>query len=286
MRIFDCFTFFNELDLLEIRLNELSHVVDTFVLVEAAATFTCKQKPLHFLENQHRFSEFAHKIRHIVVPNFPERLQPGMPCERFQRDQISQGLVDALPEDLIMVSDVDAIPSASSITAVMDRRDYADAVIFYEMPVYHFKLNWRTTRRKRRFETRIIEKRNFRGGQHMHDFRALVSRSIPEPLEALAWRLRVLAKYRRTLQRVIIDDEGWHFSFMFDNAGIREKIRAYSHFERDTGDNISDQSLNSKRLEHRSMHGDPIFFEGTEILPAYVRSHLHRFKHILELKQS
>jgi beta-1,4-mannosyl-glycoprotein beta-1,4-N-acetylglucosaminyltransferase len=283
MKIFDCFTFCNELDILEIRLHELTQVVDHFVLVEAPATFTRRPKKLHFLENKDRFSAFAHKIIHVTVPGFPRDLQPGMPCERFQRDQIGQGLVDAMPEDLVLISDVDAIPSASSIEAIVKGRDYAGAVIFYEMPVYNFKLNWRTRRSKRRFETRVIEKRNFPGAQRMHDFRALVSRSIPEPLEAVAWKLRVLAKYRKPLRRVIINDEGWHFSFMSNNAGIRDKIRAYSHFDREVGDNMSDNSLESRRNERQSMHGNPVVVEGTENLPAYVRGNLQRFGHILEL---
>ena len=122
MRVFDCFTFCNELDLLEIRLHELSSVVDYFVLVEASSTFTRKPKPLHFSENLERFSEFLPKMRHIEIADFPHDLEPGMPCERFQRNQIGLGLVDTLPDDLIMVSDVDEIPSASSIASILERR--------------------------------------------------------------------------------------------------------------------------------------------------------------------
>ena len=57
--IYDCFTFFNELDLLEIRLNVLRDVVDRFVLVEAGETHTGKRKPLYFRENAARFAAFA-----------------------------------------------------------------------------------------------------------------------------------------------------------------------------------------------------------------------------------
>ena len=46
MKVIDCFPFFNELDLLEIRLNELKDVVDVFVLTEAPFTFTGREKPL------------------------------------------------------------------------------------------------------------------------------------------------------------------------------------------------------------------------------------------------
>ena len=56
--IYDCFTFFNEFDLLEIRLNELDSVVDKFVLVEATKTFSGLDKPLYFNENKNKFNKF------------------------------------------------------------------------------------------------------------------------------------------------------------------------------------------------------------------------------------
>ena len=63
-RIYDCFIFFNELELLELRLRELQSCVDFFVICEAPVTFRGKQKPLYYLENQSRFLEFKEKIIH------------------------------------------------------------------------------------------------------------------------------------------------------------------------------------------------------------------------------
>jgi len=71
MRIFDCFAFFNELDLLEIRLNELDPVVDKFILVESTRTFQKQFKPLYFNENKERFKKFLPKIEHVIVDHFP-----------------------------------------------------------------------------------------------------------------------------------------------------------------------------------------------------------------------
>lgn len=65
--IFDAFSFYNELDLLEIRLHELSDVVDFFVLVEATRTHSGRFKPLYYKMNRHRFSHFNDKIIHIIV---------------------------------------------------------------------------------------------------------------------------------------------------------------------------------------------------------------------------
>ena len=68
--IFDCFTFFNELDLLDARLHELDGAVDVFVLVEARQTFQGAPKPLYFELNQARYAKFLPRIVHIVV-DFP-----------------------------------------------------------------------------------------------------------------------------------------------------------------------------------------------------------------------
>jgi hypothetical protein len=98
--IFDCFTFFNELDILEIRLNEMAPVVDRFVLVEASKTFQGADKPLYFNENKARFAPFLDKIEHVIV-DFPEdpslyrkASSQAWAREYFQRDQIAQGRTD------------------------------------------------------------------------------------------------------------------------------------------------------------------------------------------------
>ena len=70
-KIYDCFLFFNELELLEIRLNVLNDVVDYFVLVESTKTFTNHDKPLHYQENKEKFKDFNDKIS-ASVPLFVE----------------------------------------------------------------------------------------------------------------------------------------------------------------------------------------------------------------------
>ena len=75
MTIFDTFTFYNELDLLELRLNILGDVVDHFVINEANITFTGKPKPLYYQENKERFKKWEHKIIHHVTIDDNETLE-------------------------------------------------------------------------------------------------------------------------------------------------------------------------------------------------------------------
>ena len=117
--IYDCFTFFNELDLLEIRLNVLNDVVDKFVLVEATTTFSGTPKPLYFNENKKRFDKFASKIIHVIINDTP--IQPKTiigeywSWEFFQRNAIVRGLVNCKETDTILISDLDEIPNPNQI---------------------------------------------------------------------------------------------------------------------------------------------------------------------------
>lgn len=105
--IIDCFQFFNELDLLEIRLNSLAPRVDRFVLVESPLTHTGKPKPLYFDDNKDRFRDF--NIVHLVYENASETSAPGRYWNQI--DFLMNGLADADPDDTILLSDVDEIPN-------------------------------------------------------------------------------------------------------------------------------------------------------------------------------
>ena len=115
--IYDCFIFFNELEVLELRLHELAAVVDKFVLVEATRTYTNQPKPLYFLENRSRFNEFEKKIIHIIVEDSPD-VSDAWAVEYFLRNCIARGLTQCRPEDWILVSDVDEIPRATTVQRV------------------------------------------------------------------------------------------------------------------------------------------------------------------------
>lgn len=112
--VYDCFLFYNELDLLELRLNELNGVVDKFVLVEGDTTFTGKPKPYYYAQNKERFKEFSDKIIHVMVKN-PTQFDSPWDVEIIQRNSISDGLGGCKDNDIIMISDVDEIPNVDAI---------------------------------------------------------------------------------------------------------------------------------------------------------------------------
>lgn len=108
IQFIDAFPFYNELDVLEIRLKNLDPYVDRFILVESPETHTGVPKPLYFEENKHRFEKWLPKITHIVAPVCPST---GLwDREKFQRDSIRKGLENISDDTLVMISDADEIP--------------------------------------------------------------------------------------------------------------------------------------------------------------------------------
>ena len=131
MKIYDCFPFYNEFELLELRLKSLYDKVDYFVLVEANKTQTNKSKPYYFHEHMNEFAEFLPKIRNVTVEVDLEYSGTGdWTIENAQRNMISSGIVDAEPDDLIFISDADEIYDPNIISRIYDNEENA-TVTYY-----------------------------------------------------------------------------------------------------------------------------------------------------------
>lgn len=122
MRIYDCFKFFNELELLDLRLMTLDSIVDKFVLVEANLTHTGKPKEFIFEKNKHLFEKYLHKIIHIKVEDLPYSANDIWKAENYQRNCITRGLTDIKFGDKIIISDVDEIPNPDTLLSNLDTK--------------------------------------------------------------------------------------------------------------------------------------------------------------------
>lgn len=210
-KIYDCFTFYNELDLLEARLTLLDSVVDTFVIVEATKTFTGQDKPLFYQDNAARFARWAHKIRHIIVDDMPET---GNPWDRetHQRNAIRHGLTGAHPADVVIISDVDEFPDPATLPRRIEAGGLVTLVqeFYYYSPRYRHTQPWTRARVTTAAMLRTLTPQQIRDVGYTH--------SLGNTAQARFLRC------------------GWHLSYFGDVAAIQRKIAAFSHQEYNTPD--------------------------------------------------
>ena len=245
-KVYDCFPFFNELDILELRLNELDGVVDKFVLVESVETFQGNLKPLYFKENIQRFEKFKDKIIHIV---FPKRVGGNTwKRERIQRNQIMQGLVQCEPDDLILISDVDEIIRASKIPEIMHSIFVENNIaVTLLQPMYRFYMNafdytWESAR--------AISYRN-------------LLRTSPNEL-----------RQNPPFILGVIVDCGWHFTSIGGLQKHRLKTESFSHNERNNEEYKSQAYVDAWVQKCTIVKIDDTF-------PQYLRDNLQYFEQYL-----
>ena len=213
MKIFDCCTFYNEFDILELRLNELWDTVDYFVISEANSTHSGKPKPFLLEENWARFEKYASKIRHLKNTDVPVTNDSWV-IERWQRKCIERGLTDLAPEDIVIVSDCDEIPSSSVISAIKeDENDYDRYVL--GIPLFYFKLNFKMTGVRQR-NIMVTRGRAF---------------TDPQNERSMTFSLGNLPLGYSSDSFCIIDQGGWHFTYFGDTSFTKNKIYSFAHTE-------------------------------------------------------
>ncbi|QHC35019.1 discoidin domain-containing protein [Komagataeibacter xylinus] len=213
-RIYDCFLFFNELDLLEIRLHELYDTVDQFVLCESAYTFTGQKKETIFFNNRERFAPFLDKIKYMCIEEFPDGISTSM-RDFYQRQYLLNGIEDADDDDLIIMSDVDEILRVPAIEKALA----FDGVTHYRMNIYQYFLNmliapdWQAPYAiRKKYIPRL----------------AIACEEKGSSLTFARFHMPRLTR-EGNIPCQTIDDAGWHFTFMGGFDAVKAKLRAYAH---------------------------------------------------------
>ncbi|WP_373999641.1 N-acetylglucosaminyltransferase [Bdellovibrio bacteriovorus] len=264
--IYDCFAFFNEMDLLEIRLNTLNDVVDRFVLVEATRTFQKKDKPLFFEQNKERFKPFLHKIEHVVVDQYPNffskwRVPKTWDYDDHQKEQILKGLKNAKPDDVIIVSDVDEIPRPELV------KQYAHqpGIKVFQQKLYYYYLNC--------FVKKYPEPIPLVNGYMPWYGTVMLNYQDIQTIK----KTRLYRETRQSTKDVtVIPNGGWHFSYLGGAKKVIEKIEAYAHKEHN-----KDTFKDPKKVEEiirkgGSLYGQEIESEFVAVdseFPRYVQTH-------------
>ena len=213
MNIYDCFMYYDEDLLLDIRLNSLEKFVKKFVITEATYAHNGENKKLNFDIN--KFKRFKDKIIYIVVDKQPKNILElkkedtkektgeklilnGMARDYFQRENLAKGLVDAKDEDLILISDLDEIPNLESLNF----KNIKNNIIIFEQKIFYYKLNllydnflWQGTR--------AIKNKNFLSPQWLRNIK---SKKYPR------WRIDTIFSKKKYSDLMFVKNGGWHFT--------------------------------------------------------------------------
>jgi beta-1,4-mannosyl-glycoprotein beta-1,4-N-acetylglucosaminyltransferase len=280
----DCFTFYNELDLLEIRLHELDPVVDRFVLCEATETFTGIPKKLFYAENKQRYAKWAHKIRHVVVEDMPHSPDAWI-NDWHQRNSLVRGVDDLAPDDLVMLSDVDEIPKREVVAKVRAEDLARGRVVTFEETLHHYRLDFRVPPAVETLliGTKLVEKRYFQVPKDVRQTRVMPTKQASWATPALQV-LQSVRKLGAPLPHVLLRDAGWHLTYMGDHAFYVNKIKSFAHQEFNKA-----EWLDPKRFEDGLLKGEFVLGPrhyvmervAIDTLPHLVREHPERFRHLL-----
>jgi beta-1,4-mannosyl-glycoprotein beta-1,4-N-acetylglucosaminyltransferase len=253
-KIYDCFLFFNELELLKIRLEELDDDVDYFVLVESAETFRGHPKPFIFEENKFKFQKYLPKIIHIKVE---ERMPQGIGVwerEAFQRNCIARGLISCQGNDIILISDLDEIPRRTILPLIQEKLDQGAFGLSLEEKIYFFQLNRRT----------------HSGLSWDNDlWFGTVATTYGNFVKHGAESMRIQGR-TQSLEKIV--NAGWHFTYMGNIDGVRAKIQSYSHGDGDIS-TLTEEAYQGFLNSHPAIPVDESF-------PQYIRDNLEYYRSI------
>ena len=261
MAIYDCFQYFNEDHIVDLRLNILDNYVDYFVISESTKTHQGKNKKLNF--DKKNFSKFKNKIIFVTAEynedvNFENHTGGESPIEQHQRNSLINGIKNASSNDLIILSDSDEIPDLTKLPEIKNNKKF----IAFSQKMFMYKLNLQNLNEDAWIGSRMTKKKNIKS---MQDLRNLKFKHYP------FWRIDKLN------QQII--KGGWHFSYMQTPEQILQKIRSFSHGE------YNKKNLNLKSIQEKILKSEDIFGRGTKLkkinldesYPKYITQNKEKF---------
>lgn len=295
MKVFDIFPFFNELDLLEIRLNILDPYVDYFVLSESTKTFSGLDKPLFYKENKERFKQFNHKIIHNVIDQDASQdelrvcgqkyntLVEAQQRDTYQKDSIKElVLKECNKEDVFLWGDLDEIPNPEVIKSIKE--------FFEPNTIFH------------------LAQKNYLGYLNLLEVGGIISGMtkdfFPDEGESKKWLgtkiidYSLLEKYTFTQLRNYIPEEknsrisngGWHWSYVGSEGlsveeRIIKKVECAAHVEYNNTQvrsNISE--VNGGKDPFGRNYASYVTEDIDDSYPEYILNNLEKYDYLIKKK--
>jgi len=239
--LIDAFTYFNEKELVELRLKYLDSVVDYFVVIESNVTFTGKKKEWNFPDIlKNNLKEFSNKIQYHQLNIEPDKIKNEESwiidnikgddfwrIENFQRNYIKTVCKNFSDDDILIISDLDEIPSTKKLNFILNSDFKKIAPIALEQHLFHLDCNY-------------LRLESWRGS--IVTTMKVCNEFSPQ-------------KFRRLRNRIShFTDGGWSFSSFGGYDRVKEKIESYAHSEHN-----NDKFKNPEHIAHCQRTGADLF---------------------------
>ena len=292
MKIFDCFMYFDEEIVLDVRLNTLDQFVDYFVIVESKFTHKGDKRELRF--NIDKFKKFKNKIIYLIHDDQPEEIEVVKSAdnevekskkyifnaiyrENSQRNYIKMGLTKAREDDIILISDVDEIPNLLNI----DFNKINEKLILFKQDMFYYKFNlhlpdliWTGTKG--------CKKRHLVSPQWLRNIK---------DRKYYFFRLDTIFSKNKYRSIKFIDNGGWHFTNIKNAEEIEYKLKSYLHHREFDEDPLSVEqikaiiknkraiyNLNVDKTENKIGNGNKLIKFEFNKLPLYIQKNKDNFK--------
>jgi len=230
MNVYDCFMYFDEDLLLDLRLNTLNEYVSKFIITEATYTHNGTKKKLRFDINN--FKKFKDKIKYIVVDNQPPNILQidsnddlakkgeklilnGYARDNHQRNRLADGIVEAEDNDIILVSDLDEIPNLKNVNLSNIKNkiiQFKQKMFYYKLNLYFPKLDW--------FGSKACKKKNLISPQWLRNIKSK---------KYSKFRLDLIFNKKKYNDIFYILDGGWHFTCIRTAEELEYKLLNFAH---------------------------------------------------------
>ena len=230
MKIFDCFMYFDEDIVLDVRLNFLNDFIDKFIIVESKYNHKGEKRTPQF--NIKKFEKFKNKIEYILTNEIPKGIENieiddnkktvykksifnAWKRENLQRNQISQGIINAGDEDWIIISDLDEIPNLNQI----DLKNTNEALVFFKQDMMYYKFNLKLEDYTW-IGSKACKMKRLKSPQWIRDIK---------DKKYGWWRMDTYFSKKKYQNILFVENGGWHFSYLKNSKDIEKKLKSYLH---------------------------------------------------------
>ena len=246
MKIFDCFMYFDEEVVLDVRLNTLDKYVDYFVIVESS--FTHKGDNRNLMFNHNKFEKFKNKIIYLVYDKQPKGIEAvnendsedeksrkyilnAALRENGQRNFIQNGLIKSEDNDIILISDVDEIPNLSEVNF----NNISEKIIMFHQDMFYYK-----------FDLKIpnLLWTGTKGCRKKYLLSPQWLRNVKDR-KYFPFRIDILFSEKKYSSIKFINNGGWHFSYIKTAEEIEHKLKSYLHHRE-----FDEQSLSVEEIQN------------------------------------